>query len=115
MDPDLEYEEIPAELANKMIIDQIPQALLQTNSNLEEFVELMNDCFMIKDQELELVKETQFESVRDETCRQAVVYNSIVAPVCQSVLEDAENFLTEFDVYFSDLDSAKDSLDLILE
>lgn len=79
-----------------------------------EFVGYMNDCFMIKEQELQLVKETQFEHVRDDVCRQAVVYNHVVAPVCQNVLGDAYTFFNDFEDYFGDFETMKENIDMIL-
>ena len=99
----------------EIVLDEIPNALVHTDRQLMEFVGYMNDCFMIKEQELQLVQDTQFQHVRDDVCRQAVVYNHVVAPVCQNVLSDASNFFNDFDVFFGDFDSMKENIDLILE
>lgn len=98
-----------------IVLDEIPNALVHTDKQLMDFIGYMNDCFEIKEQDLALVEESQFSQVRDDVCRQAVVYNHVVAPVCQNVLADASNFFNDFDNYFGDFEAMKDNIDLILE
>lgn len=80
-----------------------------------EFTSYMNNCFEIDQKDMQLVQETQFTAIRDDVCRQAVVYNHVVAPVCQNVLTDAQTFFNDFDTYFEDFESMKDNIDLILD
>ena len=100
---------------NEIVLDEIPNALVHTDKQLMEFIGYMNDCFEIKEADLALVQETKFQHVRDDVCRQAVVYNHVVAPVCQNVLTDATNFFNDFDNFFGDFEAMKENIDLILE
>ena len=80
-----------------------------------EFTSYMNNCFEIDQKDMQLVQETQFTGIRDDVCRQAVVYNHVVAPVCQNVLTDAQNFFNDFETYFEDFESMRDNIDMILD
>ena len=53
--------------------------------------------------------------MRDQVCQQASLYNFVVAPFGQKVLQDTCNFFKEFNMNYSDLEELKDSIDLICE
>lgn len=89
--------------------------MLETDKKLLDFTGYMNDCFKIKEEDLALVQDTKFQEVRDDVCRQAVIYNRVVSPVCYNVLGDAHHFFYNFETYFTDFESMKENIDDILD
>lgn len=69
----------------------------------------------MKNQDMKLVEDTKFASVRDDVCLQACIYNHEVAPICQNVLQESANFFVEFNTYFKDFDTLKEGIDLLIE
>ena len=62
-----------------------------------------------------LVKDTKFDQVRDDVCLQACVYNHEVAPICQNVLQDASIFFNEFNTFFTDFETMKEGIDMLID
>ena len=89
-------------------LDEIPPTINNVSQNLLRFTSYMGQMFEIKEQELELVKDTNFMVVRLETCQQAQLYNTVIAPFGQAVLQDTSNFFTEFHENYDDLDILKE-------
>lgn len=69
----------------------------------------MAQCFDIDKKELGLVKDTQFVNVREVVCQQATLYNAVIAPFGQSILEETLIFFQGFE-NFTEIDDLKDSI-----
>lgn len=67
--------------------------------------------FEIGESELKMVQETKFKEVRLEVCQQAQMYNTVIAPMGQSVLQDTSNFFTGFVETYEDLDTLKEFIE----
>ena len=52
----------------------------------------MVQSYEVKESDLDLVKGTQFTQVRLQVCQQATLYNNVIAPFGQGVLQDTSNF-----------------------
>ena len=75
----------------------------------------MLESFNVQEQDLPVLKGTKFCEVRQQLCQQAAMYNYVVAPFGQSVLQDTKNFFGDFNKNYEDLDDIKDAIELICE
>lgn len=68
----------------------------------------MGQAFEISETELKVVKDTQFLDVRLNVCQQATLYNTVIAPFGQCVLQDTSNFFNDFVETYEELDTLKE-------
>ena len=71
----------------------------------------MGQMFEIGDQDLKIVKDTQFMNVRLEVCQQAILYNNVIGPFSQGVLQDTSAFFSDFLQKYENINNLKEFMD----
>lgn len=62
----------------------------------------------MEDGELEVLRKTNFNDVRDQVCKQGRVYNELISPFGKSLLKDSQDFFTRhIKDYSNDIESMK--------
>ena len=76
----------------------------------------LGEFFDLDEGDLEVLKKTNFNDVRDQVCRQGRVYNELISPFGCALLKDSTHFFkTHIKDYKDDIESMKQQIADICE
>lgn len=96
-------------------LDKIPQTIHNVNQNLVRFTGYMLESYNVQEQDLPMLQGTKFTEVREQVCQQATLYNYVVSPFGQNVLQDTSAFFSEFIDNYEDIEDLKDGIEFVIE